>query len=127
MAAGTPIMAAKDLGGGGRRVSPTPQVLRRPAFVPAKPSPAQDDRRALVHCERFAQKLRIASASLSYTSNTVMSCVTCSSSFSFSGRCRSLSLPPRFVTVVYEPTSSPMPDESIVVTPERSRRMLFLP
>src|SRR5688572_6140292 len=56
-----------------------------------------------------------------------MSCVTCSSSLSLAGRWRSLSLPPRFVAVVYEPTSSPMPDESMVVTPERSSRILVLP
>src|SRR5258706_109848 len=55
-----------------------------------------------------------------------MSWVTWSSSLSLAGRCSSFSLPPLFVTVVYEPTSSPMPDESIVVTPERSRRILLL-
>src|SRR5947209_6471685 len=55
-----------------------------------------------------------------------MSWVTWSSSLSLAGRCSSFSLPPLFVTVVYEPTSSPIPDESMVVTPERSSRILLL-
>jgi hypothetical protein len=48
----------------------------------------------------YAAKLATASCSDSYTSNTVMSCVTVRTSLILGGRCRSFSFPPLFVTDV---------------------------
>lgn len=68
-----------------------------------------------------------ASTSSSKTSKTVMSWVICRMSFTLGGRLSNFSAPPRFFTVVKVATSSPIPEESIVVAPWRSIKMLLAP